>query len=175
MWVRMIFYIFRPLNPLWPLRAAGPWGESLVGKARSNLVAKFSSFLPQAKDVIPQYIHQCNSQKPRFTHVLYWVYWYSYNCVRLRWCFFIFSGESAFHAMMHMWAFAKIPIVRRMHRLDSKTRLTMLFGAKSWVDNSIGYSIQKDLQNSTVDVHVCFALILNLFFSYMTLIVLFFF
>ncbi|XP_077286908.1 (Lyso)-N-acylphosphatidylethanolamine lipase-like [Arctopsyche grandis] len=128
MWVRMIFYVLRPLNPLWPLRAAGPWGESLVGKARANLVAKFASFLPQAEDVIPQYIHQCNSQKP--------------------------SGESAFHAMMHMWAFAKIPIVRRMHRLDSNTRLTMLFGAKSWVDSSIGYSIQKDLRNSTVDVHI---------------------
>lgn len=78
--------------------------------------------------------------------------------------YIIFSGESAFHAMMHMWAFAKIPIVRKMHRLNPNTRLTMLFGSKSWVDNSIGYSIQRDQPILSVDVHVCiFSIQITLF------------
>lgn len=63
LWVRAIAFVVSPLNPLWALRAAGPFGQWVVEKVRPDINRKFTSFV-QDEQVIPQYIHQCNAQKP---------------------------------------------------------------------------------------------------------------
>lgn len=61
--IRGIAWVLQPLNPLWLLRAAGPFGQWVVGKLRPDIVGKFTHFL-QDNQLIPQYIHQCNARSP---------------------------------------------------------------------------------------------------------------
>lgn len=53
-----------------------------------------------------------------------------------------FSGESAFHAMMSGYGWAKNPMVRRIHKLHDDVPITLVYGARSWVDNSAGEIIK---------------------------------
>lgn len=68
LYVRAIAKVLTPMNPLWLMRAAGPYGQRFVEFFRPDLIRKFSEHLPFEKDdsnVIAQYIHQCNAQTPR--------------------------------------------------------------------------------------------------------------
>lgn len=42
LWARAIGYAIQPLNPLWALRVAGPFGQWVVEKTRPDLTRKFS-------------------------------------------------------------------------------------------------------------------------------------
>lgn len=71
LWVRAIAYMVTPLNPLWALRAAGPYGQWVVQKTRPDLLRKFQDVVkPEEEEansenhIIAQYIHQCNAQTP---------------------------------------------------------------------------------------------------------------
>lgn len=126
-WVRALAYAVQPLNPLWPLRAAGPWGQWVVEKARPDIMKKFSSVVKD-ETAIPQYIHQCNVQNP--------------------------TGESAFHSMMAGFGWAKNPMIKRVHEVRDDVPITLLYGSRSWVDSSAGDLIQKVRPNSFVQSHV---------------------
>lgn len=63
LWVKAIALVISPLNPLWAVRAAGPFGQWVVEKARPDITRKFSVIVEE-DNLIPQYIHQCNSQQP---------------------------------------------------------------------------------------------------------------
>lgn len=117
LWVRAAVTTLQPLNPLWALRAAGPAGRWLIEKTRPDLVKKFANHIPEAGSLIPDYIHQCNVQTP--------------------------SGESAFHAMMHGFGWAKNPMVHRVDRLSPDLAITLLYGSRSWVDNVTGDVLKK--------------------------------
>ncbi|CAH2010785.1 unnamed protein product [Acanthoscelides obtectus] len=79
-------------------------------------------------NLIPEYIYQCNSQQP--------------------------SGESAFHAMMSDFGWAKVPIVKRIDKLDPNMPITLLYGARSWVDHSAGDIIKEKRTNSYFKLQV---------------------
>lgn len=71
LWVRAIAYMVTPLNPLWALRAAGPYGQWMVQKTRPDLIRKFQDVVTaeeiaeeERQHIIAQYIHQCNAQTP---------------------------------------------------------------------------------------------------------------
>ncbi|KAJ8717102.1 hypothetical protein PYW08_005501 [Mythimna loreyi] len=112
LWVRAIATAVQPLNPLWAVRAAGPAGKWLVSKTRPDISRKYLNFIPDAEKVIPEYIYQCNSQTP--------------------------SGEAAFHTLMTGFGWAKNPMVRRVDEIDPALPITVLYGSRSWVDNSTG-------------------------------------
>ncbi|OAD53858.1 Abhydrolase domain-containing protein 4 [Eufriesea mexicana] len=118
-WVKVISYMVEPLNPLWPVRAAGPF-------ARPDIVKKFAPVLKDDTVVISQYLHQCNAQTP--------------------------SGESAFHAMMQHFGWAKNPIVRRMDKLNPEIPITLLYGSRSWIDNSSWETIKHTRISSYINV-----------------------
>ena len=68
-WVRAIGSVVAPLNPLWALRAAGPYGQWVVQKTRPDIIRKFSELVSLNEEnpndnVFAQYIHQCNAQTP---------------------------------------------------------------------------------------------------------------
>lgn len=63
-------------------------------------------------------------------------------------------GESAFHAMMYGFGWAKNPIVKRMHKLRDNIPITLLYGSRSWVDNSAGEMIKQNRSSSYVNVQV---------------------
>jgi abhydrolase domain-containing protein 5 len=126
-WVKAVAYAVQPLNPLWAIRAAGPWGQWVVEKSRPDIMKKFSSVVKD-ESAIPQYIHQCNVQSP--------------------------TGESAFHSMMAGFGWAKNPMINRIHEVHEDVPITLLYGSRSWVDSSAGEMIQKVRPNSFVQSHV---------------------
>lgn len=109
-WIKVVATALQPLNPLWAVRAAGPAGKWLVSKTRPDISRKYQSYVPNAESVIPEYLYQCNSQTP--------------------------SGESAFHALMHGFGWAKNPMIHRINQLDPTLPITVLYGSRSWIENS---------------------------------------
>lgn len=126
-WVKGIAYVIQPLNPLWAVRAAGPFGQWVVEKTRPDIMKKFSSVVKD-DTIIPHYIYQCNAQKP--------------------------TGESAFHSMMSGFGWAKNPMINRIHLLDENVPITLIYGSRSWVDNSSSEVIKKVRPNSYVKSYI---------------------
>lgn len=65
-----------------------------------------------------------------------------------------FRGESAFHAMMQGFGWAKNPIIKRIDQLKPEIPTTFLYGQRSWVDNSCGDKIKESRPSSYVNIHV---------------------
>ncbi|XP_044740150.1 (Lyso)-N-acylphosphatidylethanolamine lipase isoform X2 [Chrysoperla carnea] len=128
LWVRAIAFAVQPLNPLWAVRFVGPFGQWIIEKTRPDLIKKFSPILQEEDNLITQYIYQCNSQSP--------------------------TGESAFHAMMSGFGWAKHPMVKRIDKLREDIPITLIYGARSWVDNSAGEIIKSKRINSYVNIQV---------------------
>ncbi|CAG9804311.1 unnamed protein product [Chironomus riparius] len=126
-WVKGIAYLIQPLNPLWAVRAAGPFGHWVVEKTRPDIMKKFNSIVKDEK-AISQYIYQCNAQSP--------------------------SGESAFHSLMSGFGWAKNPMMNRIHEMDESIPITLIYGSKSWVDNASGDIIKKTRPNSYVKSYI---------------------
>lgn len=95
------------------------------------MIKNFAEFLLQdAEDTIANYIYHCNAQNP--------------------------TGEAAFYYIMSMFGWAKRPMEDRLDNLDPSVPLTLIYGAKSWVDH---YPAEKILTRrpvgAYVDYHVC--------------------
>ncbi|XP_058794871.1 (Lyso)-N-acylphosphatidylethanolamine lipase isoform X2 [Phymastichus coffea] len=127
LWVKAIAYLVQPLNPLWAVRFAGPYGQRLIETMRPDLMRKFAPVSNNDPTIIAQYIHQCNAQTP--------------------------SGESAFHAMMQGFIWAKNPMLKRIDKIDPEIPITVLYGSKSWIDNS-GEKIKNSRPSSYVNVQI---------------------
>jgi abhydrolase domain-containing protein 4 len=127
LWVKAIAYAVQPLNPLWLVRASGPFGQWVVEKTRPDIMRKYKSFVKE-ESAIAQYIHQCNSQNP--------------------------TGEAAFHSMMESFGWARKPMINRIHEMRDDVPLTLVYGSKSWVDHSSGNIIKNARPKSYVNVHV---------------------
>ncbi|XP_076061546.1 (Lyso)-N-acylphosphatidylethanolamine lipase-like [Oratosquilla oratoria] len=127
-WVRAIGAVLRPFNPLFIVRSAGPWGPKLLEKARPDLVRKFQGVIPDAHETIPNYLYHCNAQTP--------------------------SGESAFHTLMSGFGWAKYPMIHRMDSLKQDVPITLIYGARSWVDRDPGFQIQYMRKDSYVNVEI---------------------
>jgi hypothetical protein len=56
--------------------------------------------------------------------------------------------------MMQGFGWAKNPIVRRMDKLNNDIPVTLLYGSRSWVDNSAGETIKQHRSSSYVNVQV---------------------
>ncbi|KAJ3648982.1 hypothetical protein Zmor_020746 [Zophobas morio] len=109
LWIRTLSYMLQPFNPLTGIRVAGPLGPWIINTLRSDITKKYAAALEQ-QELIPQYIYQCNSQTP--------------------------SGESAFHAMMSGFGWAKNPMVKRIDQMRKDVPITLLYGSRSWIDHS---------------------------------------
>jgi len=113
--IRILVKLLAPLNPLWALRAAGPMGPRLIQRIRADLIRRYASLLQEDLDKVPAYLYHSNvAQNP--------------------------TGESAFHAMMNSFGWAKNPMHYRISLLDAKIPLTLMYGEKTWVDH---YSVEK--------------------------------
>lgn len=161
LWVRAIAYMVTPLNPLWALRAAGPYGQWVVQKTRPDLLRKFQDVVKTEESIedvgqntIAQYIHQCNAQTPTYVIFSIFVFWqtiwsYFSLCV-VSFC----SGESAFHAMMSGFGWAKNPMLNRMHDVREDKPITLLYGSRSWIDKSSWDLVKESRPSSYVNVQV---------------------
>lgn len=169
LWVRAIAYMVTPLNPLWALRAAGPYGQWVVQKTRPDLLRKFQDVVKTDEaentdnNTIAQYIHQCNAQTPTyvfifppFHHSIFVEYFFFFGTVIENKCDISIdcSGESAFHAMMSGFGWAKNPMLNRMHDVREDKPITLLYGSRSWIDKSSWDLVQASRPSSYVNVQV---------------------
>ncbi|XP_076847379.1 (Lyso)-N-acylphosphatidylethanolamine lipase isoform X2 [Brachyhypopomus gauderio] len=109
-WVKAVASVFSLFNPLAIIRAAGPWGPGLVNRFRPDFKSKFEDFFDD--NTMSEYLYHCNAQTP--------------------------SGEVGFRAMTESLGWAKRPMVQRVTLLTPSMPVTMLYGARSWVDSSTG-------------------------------------
>ena len=130
LWVRIIgTMMFHSFNPLAGLRAAGPWGPSIIRKFRTDLVKKFEGLMgPEKADSILDYIYHCNAQHP--------------------------SGEIAFKSMSLPVGWAKFPMINRITDLDPNITLTFIYGSRSWIDRQPGFQIKYLLGENRVNIFV---------------------
>ncbi|CAG0895568.1 unnamed protein product [Cyprideis torosa] len=123
---RAIVKILSSLNPLTLLRAAGPFGPSLVQKFRPDLVLKFSRFIDAS--LLFKYIYLCNSSTP--------------------------SGEIAFKVLLSEFGWAKRPMLPRlMANLPLDMKVTFIYGASSWIKPDSGEAVRNQ-RPGHVKVHV---------------------
>ncbi|XP_055542151.1 (Lyso)-N-acylphosphatidylethanolamine lipase [Wyeomyia smithii] len=125
-WGKPLVAAAKSLNPLSILRFFGPMGSWMVEKMRPDILRKFSNVVSN-RDDIPNYIHQCNAQKP--------------------------SGESAFHSMMKNLGWAKNPMINRIQDLKHNVPITFVYGEKSWLDNTAGDIVKQLRHHEYVKVH----------------------
>lgn len=114
-WIKALASVLSHFNPLAVIRAAGPWGPSLINRFRLDFKRRYEDLFDD--DTVLQYIYHCNAQSP--------------------------SGEVGFRAMSESLGWAKRPMLHRVHLLPPSMPLSMLFGAQSWVNSSSGEEVVK--------------------------------
>ncbi|CAG9858495.1 unnamed protein product [Phyllotreta striolata] len=127
LWIKTIAYVMKPFNPLAGIRAAGPLGPWFINRIRPDISRKYALALDDSK-LITDYIYQCNCQNP--------------------------SGESAFHAMMSDFGWAKNPMVNRIDKLKPEVPITLLYGSRSWIDHSASDIIKEKRMKSFFKLQV---------------------
>lgn len=125
-WIKASIAIMSPFNPLAAIRVAGPMGKSLVRNFRPDLKLRFSD--EDEDETIFDYIYHCNAQTP--------------------------SGETAFKTMTKGIGWAKRPMIHRVTNIPDHVPITMIYGAKSWMDSNTGNLVKYLRNTSYVDVQV---------------------
>ncbi|XP_033754368.1 (Lyso)-N-acylphosphatidylethanolamine lipase-like [Pecten maximus] len=125
-WIKLSVAVMSPFNPLAAIRVAGPMGKSLVRNFRPDLKLRFSE--EDEDDTIFDYIYHCNAQTP--------------------------SGETAFKTMTQGIGWAKRPMIHRVTDISNDIPITMIYGAKSWMDSNTGNLVKYLRNTSYVDVQV---------------------
>ncbi|XP_030629756.1 (Lyso)-N-acylphosphatidylethanolamine lipase isoform X2 [Chanos chanos] len=123
-WVKAVASVAGYFNPLAIIRAAGPWGPGLVNRFRPDFKRKFEDLFDD--NTMTEYLYHCNAQTP--------------------------SGEVGFRAMSESLGWAKRPMVQRVHKLPFSMPVTMLYGARSWVDSSTGTIVSQIRGQNTTRV-----------------------
>ncbi|EDV25477.1 expressed hypothetical protein [Trichoplax adhaerens] len=125
-WIKFVSMLMDPYNPLALVRVSGPWGPQLVKRFRPDFQRKFSNIFGGEDDTVLDYIYHCNAQEP--------------------------SGESAFKSMTAAFGWSKDPMIKRVDQIRDDVPITMMYGARSWIDYETGYVVQKIRSKSFVDV-----------------------
>lgn len=66
----------------------------------------------------------------------------------------ITSGETAFRNMTIPYGWAKNPMILRIAEIKDNIPMTVVYGSRSWMDHTSGYSVKYLRPNSRVSVHV---------------------
>ncbi|XP_062843516.1 (Lyso)-N-acylphosphatidylethanolamine lipase [Trichomycterus rosablanca] len=109
-WVKAAASVLSYFNPLAIVRLAGPWGPGLVKRFRPDFRSKFEDLFDD--NTMAEYLYHCNAQTP--------------------------SGEVGFRAMCESLGWAKKPMIKRVNLLPPSMPITLVYGARSWVDSNSG-------------------------------------
>ncbi|UJR22858.1 hypothetical protein I4U23_025887 [Adineta vaga] len=123
-WLRSFSSVMMRLSPLTGLRAAGPLGVPVIKYFRADLRTKFEKLFDDDRVLI--YLYHCNAQLP--------------------------TGEQAFRVISDCFAWAKEPMINRIHLLDQRIPIHFLHGEQSWITAEASLSIQENRSNVFVDI-----------------------
>jgi pimeloyl-ACP methyl ester carboxylesterase len=124
-WVKAMSGLITRYSPLAGMRAAGPWGPTLVRRLRRDLGVRYPH---NDSSAIYEYIYQCNAQNP--------------------------TGEYAFHSMSKFFGYAKRPMLDRFLLMDQNVPSTILRGDRSWIKAEPFEQIRKERKNAYVDFKI---------------------
>lgn len=161
-WFRCIAkLVFEVLTPLFFLRALGPWGQSLIQKARPDLKKKFqrqpaitngqstlaSTTRGSDADISSEESTDAegsgNSKSvPEEEPSNFLDYIYHCNAQTPP------SGEIAFKKLCTATAHARLPMLERIIELEPHIDLTFIYGSRSWVDRQSGFQAKYLLATS---------------------------
>lgn len=126
LWQKSLIRIFGKVPPLGIIRAAGPFGEWLIQKARKDIMMKYENVIDDHR-VIARYIHQCNSAKP--------------------------TGELAFKRLLDAGPWPKFPMGERMkENFPREIPVTFIYGSKTWMRTDYGEIIKDSRLNSFTNI-----------------------
>ena len=52
------------------------------------------------------------------------------------------------------YGWAKFPMIHRIGDIDHNVPITMVYGARSWIDHTPAYAVKQLRQESFVDIHI---------------------
>jgi len=123
---RMLFRIIKQFNPLSFLRFSGPFGPRMLPRFRPDLVQKFTNLVGEENNsLIPNYLYHCNAHHP--------------------------AGEAAFSRLCDDFAWAKVPLLRRLPELENNLKVTIVYGEDSWVDPKLSKTILEKAGVKNID------------------------
>lgn len=126
LWQKSLIRLFGKIPPLGIVRAAGPFGEWLIQRARKDIMLKYENVVDDHR-VIARYIHQCNSANP--------------------------TGEHAFKRLLNGGPWPKHPIGERMkENFPSDIPVTFIYGGKTWMRTDYGDIIKESRPNSYTNI-----------------------
>jgi len=121
---RLVAAVFSTFNPLSVLRAAGPYGPSLIPRFRADLLNLWRNHgFDDHVSVVGDYIYHLNAQRP--------------------------AGESVFSMLNGTVGWAKQPLIDRLPALPEKMPVMFLYGENSWMDVNAAI----ELQQTTMQKH----------------------
>ncbi len=107
-------------NPLAVLRGAGRLAPPIIPRLRGDILAKFDS--EYSDSTIADYIYHCNVQKP--------------------------TGETAFSNICHPLGWPRIGVITKTEEVPENSRITIIYGKKSWMNREIGHRMKEILSDS---------------------------
>eukprot|EP00026_Physarum_polycephalum_P009685 Phypoly_transcript_09818.p1 GENE.Phypoly_transcript_09818~~Phypoly_transcript_09818.p1 ORF type:complete len:410 (+),score=50.01 Phypoly_transcript_09818:121-1230(+) len=125
---KLIVSLVSMSSPLLLMRAAGPYGPSLVAKTRPDLPAKFGH-LHNSPEVVVNYVYHINAQSPP-------------------------TGEQGFSILTESLGWAKNPLINRLTALPASVPATFIYGKHTWMDKEAGAALSQSMAGPTTLLEV---------------------
>jgi len=112
LWLNMFTQATKLISPMSLIRLAGTLGQGLLKFVRPGINTQYKSLLDNT-DLVYSYLYNANRVKP--------------------------SGETGFMAMADYHGYAKMPMIRRINKVDNNIPIWFIYGSRSWVDPAAGF------------------------------------
>ncbi len=77
----------------------------------------------------------------------------------------ILSGETGFMAISDYFGYAKMPMIRRIDKVDNEIPIWFIYGSRSWIDPSSGF-LSIYLRQNSVYTSVKVKIFIHYYYSY---------
>ncbi|KAF2359187.1 Alpha/beta hydrolase fold-1 [Trinorchestia longiramus] len=114
--------------PLFLMRWLGPLGHWYVRWKPPFETQHFARVTADHQKAVYEYFYHSNARNP--------------------------TGEVAFHSLMQGVAWARFPLIKRIHTLRGDVPITFLHGQLSWVSKKTSYKVKELRKDSFVDVKI---------------------
>lgn len=126
LWISAIVHLSHYISPMTVFRMSGKVGVSVFKYLRPDFKKKFMTILDDP-ELVYSYLYHANNYQP--------------------------SGEAGFRSISKYFGFAKNPMIRRIDKVKSHIPVWFIYGSRSWIDCTAGYSaiyLRQSINESTL-------------------------